>query len=116
MNVAGSSVLLGPTATSLMDHLRMGKPSLAGGRSFRICCEVNSVHLRGKYRLGNEFDCALILLVSRGLKDADDKTNSGMEEDVLYSTFCLGAANRCLDFAEAGRSTAPNFEWLQIWL
>jgi hypothetical protein len=39
MNVAGTSVLLGPTATSLMDHLRMGKPSLAGGRSFRICYE-----------------------------------------------------------------------------
>ena len=40
MKVAGSSVLLGPTATSLMLHLRMGKPSLAGGRSLRICCEV----------------------------------------------------------------------------
>ena len=37
MKLAGTSVLPGPTATSLMDHFRMGKPSLAGGRSLSTC-------------------------------------------------------------------------------
>ena len=37
MNVAGSSEPSGPTATSLMDHFRIGNPSCAGGRSVSIC-------------------------------------------------------------------------------
>jgi hypothetical protein len=37
MNVAGSSEPSGPTATSLMDHFRIGGRSCAGGRSVSIC-------------------------------------------------------------------------------
>jgi hypothetical protein len=36
-NVAGTSDPSGPTVTILIDHLRIGKPSPAGGRSVRIC-------------------------------------------------------------------------------
>lgn len=43
MKFAGTSVLLGPTATSLIDHFRIGKPSLAGGRSLRICYNAKKV-------------------------------------------------------------------------
>jgi hypothetical protein len=53
MNVAGTSVLLGPTATSLMDHLRIGKPSLAGGRSLRMLWHMR-LREEGTNRLRNE--------------------------------------------------------------
>jgi len=43
MKIAGSSCPSGPTATILMDHFRMGKPSPAGGTSDRICYTISQL-------------------------------------------------------------------------
>lgn len=64
INDAGTSWPFGPTQTSLMDHFRIGKPSLAGGRSFRICCYNQSTWEALAYRLRNKLDGSFDLFVS----------------------------------------------------
>ena len=65
-NEAGSSEPSGPTATILMDHFRIGKPSTTEGTSGRICytpVSLPSLNIR-RYLLSDKLDCPFDLFRS----------------------------------------------------